>query len=302
MRLRHIELFQAILQSGSLTAAAELLCISQPAVSKALKHAEQQLGFPLFTRVRGKLQPTEEAKILSRETEKLSRNLHSIQRLSDSLRRGETRPIRLVGTPALVQALIPETICRWRQDFPKTSCELASHHTLEIIQSLLLRESDIGLTFQPVTHPDLKAQVVGEGRMMVIAPANWWELELFMHPLHLKELAGVPLIGLEVDDVLGSSLRGQLQMLTPVPHINTWVQTYQLAHQLVSSGEGLALVDPLTALASHNERLMVRPLDPQMPVRLYALSRIDKTHAPAERRLLEVVSDVAQHLLGSPHS
>ncbi|WP_312465733.1 LysR family transcriptional regulator, partial [Stutzerimonas kunmingensis] len=41
MRLRHIELFQAILQTGSLTAAAELLHISQPAASKILKHAEQ---------------------------------------------------------------------------------------------------------------------------------------------------------------------------------------------------------------------------------------------------------------------
>ena len=58
MRLRHVELFQAVLQTGSLTAAAELLHISQPAASKILQHAEQQLGFALFSRVRGKLLPT----------------------------------------------------------------------------------------------------------------------------------------------------------------------------------------------------------------------------------------------------
>lgn len=299
MHLRHIELFQTILQSGSLTAAAELLCISQPAASKALKHAEQQLGFPLFTRVRGKLQPTEEARILSRETERLSRDLGSIRRLTDSLRRGEARPIRLVGTPALVQALIPETICRWRQSFPNTSCELASHHTLEIVQSLLLRESDIGMTFQPVAHPDLETRVIGEGYMMVIAPPDWWEPEALAFPLHLQELAGMPLIGLENDDVLGSTMRGQLQMLTPPPRINTWVQTYQLARWLVSAGEGLALVDPLTAFSNPYEKLQARPLKPMVPVRLYALNRIDKGYAPAESRFLELAGEVARYLLKS---
>jgi hypothetical protein len=57
MRLRHIEIFQAIRQTGSVSAAAQLLHVSQPAVTKVLQHAELQLGFPLFLRVRGKLQP-----------------------------------------------------------------------------------------------------------------------------------------------------------------------------------------------------------------------------------------------------
>ncbi|MDT9646790.1 LysR family transcriptional regulator, partial [Pseudomonas sp. JV245A] len=53
MRLRHIEIFQAIRQTGSISGAAQLLHVSQPAVTKVLQHAELQLGFPLFLRVRG---------------------------------------------------------------------------------------------------------------------------------------------------------------------------------------------------------------------------------------------------------
>jgi DNA-binding transcriptional LysR family regulator len=48
MRLRYIELFHAVLTTGSLTGAANLLNISQPAASKALQQAENQLGFTLF--------------------------------------------------------------------------------------------------------------------------------------------------------------------------------------------------------------------------------------------------------------
>lgn len=50
MRLRHIEVFQAVLQAGSVSGAARLLNVSQPNVSRVLNHAEQQLGFALFER------------------------------------------------------------------------------------------------------------------------------------------------------------------------------------------------------------------------------------------------------------
>jgi len=52
MRLRHIEVVHAVLLTGSVSAAARLLHITQPAVSRALQHAELQLGFPLFERWR----------------------------------------------------------------------------------------------------------------------------------------------------------------------------------------------------------------------------------------------------------
>jgi DNA-binding transcriptional LysR family regulator len=55
MRLRHIEVFHAVYSCGSVTRAAEVLRVSQPSVSKVLAHAEQQLGYALFDRVRGKL-------------------------------------------------------------------------------------------------------------------------------------------------------------------------------------------------------------------------------------------------------
>ena len=61
MRLRHIEVFHAVMQAGTVSGAAHLLHISQPAVTKVLQHAEAQLGFALFERVRGKFHPTPEA-------------------------------------------------------------------------------------------------------------------------------------------------------------------------------------------------------------------------------------------------
>jgi hypothetical protein len=86
MRLRHIEVFHAIMQVGTISGAAQVLHISQPAVTKVLQHAELQLGMPLFERVRGKLYPKPEAHRLFAETEKLNRDLQGIRRLAASLK------------------------------------------------------------------------------------------------------------------------------------------------------------------------------------------------------------------------
>ena len=61
MRLRHVEIFHAVFSNGSIRAAARALNVSQPSVSKMLRHAEDQLGFKLFTVVRGRTMPTDEA-------------------------------------------------------------------------------------------------------------------------------------------------------------------------------------------------------------------------------------------------
>ncbi|MBW4653838.1 MAG: LysR family transcriptional regulator [Kaiparowitsia implicata GSE-PSE-MK54-09C] len=297
MRLRHVELFQAVLQTGSLTAAAELLHISQPAASKILQHAEQQLGFTLFSRVRGKLLPTAEARILQQQTERLSAELQDLRRLSDSLRRGEERALRLVCTPALAQTLLSDAVCSWRKDFPQTRCVLATQHTSEIVQALLLREADLGLTLQRVEHPGLHTEVLAQGKMMAIAPLGWWSEDQCIAPIRLQSMAGLSLIGLDTRDALGGLLRGHIQELEPPVHIEISVQTYQLARMLVAAGQGLALVDPFTALADHLGDIQARPLEPNIPVPLYLLRRVDETPTTAQKALLKHLQTLAIDLL-----
>ena len=297
MRLRHIELFQAVLQTGSLTAAAQLLHISQPAASKILKHAEQQLGFALFSRVRGKLQPTAEARILQQETERLAADLQHLRRLASSLGRGEERALRLICTPALGQALIPEALRHWRARYARTPCHLATQHTAEIVEALLLREADLGLTLQAVEHPGLSSEVLAQGQMMVIAPAGWWPEDVLLQPVGLEQLADVPLIGLDTRDALGGLLRRHLEALDSPPRIETWVQTYQLARSLVAAGQGLALVDPLTAKTDGGPPVQARPLDPFIPVPLYALVRAQEATTAPQMELLEQVQQQARMLM-----
>ena len=297
MRLRHIEVFQAIRQTGSVSAAAQLLHVSQPAVSKVLQHAEQRLGFALFLRVRGKLQPTPEALLLEREVNKVTESLQGVQRLAESLRREPGHRLRIGSTPALALSLMPPVISEWTRRYPDISCELVSAHSRELIQNLLMRELDVALTFKLPDHPGLKAQALAHGVLVALAPRGFWPDETEGVPLALDELADAPLIGLSSADPLFARLDSYLQAVEPPPRISIAVQTYSLARAMVESGAGLAVIDPFTALGASRASTLIRPLSPALPITLYAVTRADEAPAHTLEGLLQLFAERASEQL-----
>ncbi|HWU78434.1 MAG TPA: LysR substrate-binding domain-containing protein [Rhodanobacter sp.] len=297
MRLRYIELFHAVLTTGSLTGAANLLNISQPAASKALQQAEQQLGFALFSRVRGRLLPTEQALLLRQRIEKIIQELHDLQRLTANISRPDSYPLRVTCTPALAQALVPDATTLLRKSFPDTTVELFTQHSTVMCESLLLHETDIGLTLQDTGGQNLCVEPLCRGQVMVIAPPGWWPVKELTRPLPIAALAGQPMIGIAVQDALGNLLQSHLAQLAPAPRTSVRVQTYQLAHSLVAQGEGLALVDPFTARCDDGKAVQMRPLKLQLEVVLYAVFRPDSPLNPVQKRFISLVRQLAQRML-----
>jgi len=262
MRLRDLEIFHAVLQAGSVTGAARLLHISQPAASKALQQVERQWGITLFTRSVGQLHPTEEARKLEAASQGMLGQLDDVRRLVDGLREGEARTLKVVATPAIAQQLLPQALGQWRRRQPRVSCELATQHTREIVDALLLHEVDIAFTLSAPTHPALMTRPLVRMPLLVLAPEGYWAQDCQQAPMTVAELAGQRLIALGAHDPLARRLDGLLasvaqeasSALPSSPRIVTRVQTYPLAAALVQAGEGLAVVDALTAHAATTER------------------------------------------------
>ena len=83
---RHIEIFHAVMTSGNLTAAAELLHTSQPTVSRELARFEKVIGLRLFERVRGRLHPTVQGLRLFEEVQRSRYGLDRIISAAEGLR------------------------------------------------------------------------------------------------------------------------------------------------------------------------------------------------------------------------
>jgi DNA-binding transcriptional LysR family regulator len=286
MRLRHIEVFHAIMQVGTISGAAQVLHISQPAVTKVLQHAELQLGMPLFERVRGKLYPKPEAHRLFAETEKLNRDLQGIRRLAASLKGRAVETVRLVSTPTLAISVLPQAMTAWRRDFAQTRCELATYHTSEIVNALRLGEADLALSLQDPRHPGIVAEPIAHGNLTVMAPAGTWSAAECAQPIGAAGLSG-ELIGLADNDPLGEIVVAACEAQGVQPVFRTVVQTYQIARSLVEAGAGTAVVDPFTAASAAADKVQRRQWEPSIPVQLYLLTA---NHAPLSHGARELAN------------
>ncbi|WP_434630308.1 LysR family transcriptional regulator [Pseudomonas sp. Z1-29] len=295
MRLRHIEVIQALLQTGHLGTAAEWLQLPVAEVDSILRDAEAQLGFMLFASVRGRLQATRETLELREGITRLYDTLEPIQRMAASLKHYQAPPLRIICTPPLAQQLLPLSIAALRRRHPDAPCTLLSQPIREIVKSLLLRESDLGLSLHDPEHPDIDCQMIAQGKLQLLAPHGW--LQPRQKYVSVQDLAGQSLVGLEGHDPLSPAFDHKLGALRPAPVVQIRVQTHQMMRAMVEAGEGLAIVDPFTASGARGGDLDICPVSPAVPICLYALSLNGATPSPAVQSLLERITEQAEALL-----
>ena len=151
MNLRQLEVFQVVLQTGSMSAAARLLCITPSAVSKAVAHTELQLGYRLFNRTPAGLTPTPEAQVLAMESGSIYRQLDALQRTARNLATTELGDVRLAAIPSRMSfAHLAAPACAAA---PQVGVEVRTIHQDQMTQALLTRSVDFGLGFLSTRTP-----------------------------------------------------------------------------------------------------------------------------------------------------
>ena len=259
MRLRHIEVFHAIYTTGSITNAAKLLNVSQPSVSKVLSHAELQLGFKLFARVKGRLIATPEAEMLFTEAERIFNQMNTITELADNILHHRTGKIAIGTTMALGFIELPKLIKRFLKHHPEVKIELQTLHNQNISNHLLRQQSDLTIMFAPRVIPDTQRYDFGQGELVVVVPAE--EGYPAKGPINVKALAKKPYISIRksgpLGDLAGEKVESQLRKARPVIQVDT----YYVAIQMVKQGIGWCVIDEFTATANSSDSVRIFPLD-----------------------------------------
>ncbi|MGE8659495.1 MAG: LysR family transcriptional regulator [Achromobacter sp.] len=294
MRLRHIEIFEAIRRTGSLTQAAAALHITQPAASKLLASAEAQLGFKLFERVKGRLVATREADLLTPEVARLNQDLDSVRRLAASLRDRPHAHLRLGCAPALGLGLLPGVVRDSRAAQPGLTFDIHTHHSAELVRGMLTRELDLAVTFDTRDTPGLERIELGHTELVHLGrgPGDG--------PLALADIAGDALILLDASDASGALLQMALDAQGLDPRAPVRVQTHYVACALAQAGAGDAIADAITAQAMLRPDMRLRRLTPALRVPISVLVRSQDPLTGLQRDLiarLRAACEASQALL-----
>ncbi len=297
LNLRQLEVFYAIMQTGTVSGAARNLHVSQPNVTRILAHTEQQLGFGLFERVKGRLVPTIEAKALLPEAEKVYQQLGQFRSLTNKVKQGQQH-LRIGAPPILATKLLTPVVAQMSRDqqsgTQRLSFELLTANRDELCEGLLKHELDIAIAFGDETPPAILSEVLLVQFLKVLIPAGMVESlseaptleELIEHPL--------PIIGLDSRDPIGLLLHQNLSARDSSYHHPITVRSYSAAAELVKHQAGFAIVDPWTAEHYQNdESVCVLPLQPDIQ---FSVSMLCAEHTPQSISVKQFITSLKSNI------
>lgn len=268
----------AVRDAGGVTAAAERIGLTQPAVSRLVALLEADLGFPLFDRERRRLTPSEQGRTYLREAEMALGALLRLGDLGRELRRGQSGLLRFAAVSALAHGLVPRVLAALQQRIAGLTVEASEMDRAHQIDALRSRQLDIGLVALPMGAPGVRVDVIARGHAVCLLRAD--------HPLAARSaldpaaIGDTPFVRLRERRLLEQMVDDAFAHAGRSRRIAVAADSTHLMLAFVADGLGLAVTHSLAALAAP-PGVVTRPFRPALAFEFAALTRADERHGPA---------------------
>lgn len=257
---RQIEAFRAVIVTGGVTAAAQALHISQPAVTRLIHDLQYALGLKLFAKRGTRLVPTNEALSLYREVERQFIGLERIERAAKSLREGQSGRLRIAALPTFNVGFLPRIVGRFMLDRPGLEAAVYGSISSQVVEWVASGFCDVGFAQGPLDFPNIEVEMLPPVASVAVLPEAHALAEKSV--LEPRDFVDEPFVSLEqttpmrygIDAIFtDAGIKRQTRVETPLSMI---------ACGLVASGAGVAIVDPFTAYEFSGRGIVVRPFRP----------------------------------------
>lgn len=262
--IRQVEAFRAVITLGSMTKAAELLGISQPAVSRLMLDFQEAVGFRLFRRQRNGAEPTEDARRLFEHVEKLFVGLEELNHQVHAIRNVTSGTISIAAMGLYANGLLPDIIARFSAQFPDIAIRLDSQPQDRIAEWVSSRRSDLGFATLPIANPSIPVRALMTRPAMCVFAADHEFAERAQ--IHADDLAERSFVSFP----RGTSFRFEVDTLFDRAGVERVMKIEATTHEavcnLVATGLGVSIVSPYSPHLRRNPRLAFRPFSPAIPI------------------------------------
>ncbi|MCD1633916.1 LysR family transcriptional regulator [Martelella mediterranea] len=287
MNLRQIEVFRVVMTNGTTARAAEVLHISQPAISKTIQELERSLGFALFLRIKGRLHPTPEGQLFFREVEHAFLGLAHLRGAAARIRDFGSGELRIACLSALSTNILPRAMKRFMARNPNIAITFQARMSSTVRDLVASGQFDLGVVADEIDKTGVTFTEFARFRVAVAIPEG--------HPLESldtvrpNDLAGHPFIALAPEDTTRAEAEELFQAagVKMKTVIETPYSTTICA--MVAAGIGIGLVDPLTAEPYLGRGLLLKPFEPEMYFRTLLITPPNRLPS---RHLEEFVADL----------
>ncbi|NSX84365.1 LysR family transcriptional regulator [Agrobacterium tumefaciens] len=286
--LRQLEALIAVVETGTVSRAAEILSITQSGASKLIQDLEADTGMQLFERGSGRLVPTNRGMLLYEEVERIFGGIHQLARTVEFVRRQEHGRLAIGTLPALSGSFMSRVLVAFAARHPEVFASVEARSSQYLCDAVLTRRLDVAFVVNGFEHPTLIAESFNSPDLVALLPLG--------HPLQEKTVIRPSDLANERFISFAPSSRTRLKVDAAFeaegisPRTVFEATTSPNVAEFVASGLGVTVADPL-AMESVCGRVAVRRFSPSLTVR-YQIIR------PIRARSSSLVTD----LIGEVHS
>ena len=261
LRFRQLQALHKVVESGTVSAAAEQLNISQPGVSNLLSQLEHTCQLKLFNRLKGKLIPTNEGLVLYNEVDTLVRGLAHVEQSVVDLQNKQTSKLQIASIHALSFGFMQAQIAQFSRQYENLSVSFQSQYSQKIQEWVDVGLFEIGVSEMPVATGPFNT-VVFKIETLCAMPSD--------HPLACHKvltpslLSGEPLIIMGPQHMV--TRRAKEAFVEAGARWNPVVHTHLFANKLsfIKEGMGIGLVDVISRRNDSSDRFITRPFAPNI--------------------------------------
>lgn len=278
---RHVEIFSAVMSTGSATAAAALLHTSQPTISRELSRFEKLTGLLLFERSGGKLAPTEQAHMLYDEVRRSYVGLQRIASTADAIRHHRQWQLSVACLPAFSHNLLPQACRQLQLRHPGMQVSITPLEAPGLQEALSAQRYHLGLTEDSEAPPGASGEILLQADLVAVMPEGH---ALCRHTvLELADFDGVDFVCLAPEDPYRLKTDSLLRDAGVTRRLAVETHSAGAVCATVALGAGIAIVNPLTALEYAARGVQIRPLAFSVP---YTVCLVTPSHRPASAGVL----------------
>ncbi len=269
MNFRQLEAFRHVILTGTTKEAASRMFVTQPAISRLINALEEELGFALFNRLKGRLKPTTAG---IRFHEAVEQNFLGLERLDHTaarIRRSEPRELKIACTPALSSTLLPVVMQAYRKHHPTIMINVDTVIVTGLLERIQQMRVDLALTLAIPPITGIEVETLFETENYFAMPKA--------HPLASKDiitpedLVGVPLLKpLPTGPLTWEEEEHIFQRAGVEPRYVTTYHTSHTGYAMIAQDLCVGLMEPFSAQHWHKE-ITLRPFRPRVKL-TYALA------------------------------
>lgn len=259
MNVRQLKAFKTVMDRGSITQAAEIFNITQPAMSSMIATLEADVGFALFERTKGRIRPTPEALRLYEEVEKALTGFDKVVRSASDIRDLRTGELRIASMPGPSFGFLPRIVASFHRAYPEVIVSLHTRSSLQVKDWIESQLFDIGLAELPVDRPAIEVEPMAMACVCVLPAGDPLQRLDVITP---RDLLGRPFISLNPDHLTHRRLKAAFEAADMPWQPQMECQLFAPACSLAAQGVGVTVIDPFTAEDFADRGVVIKPFHP----------------------------------------